>query len=161
MAGDTVKWTIPDLSDYPIAEAWALSYALRSASGSLDVTATVADGRHNVTLTATQTGAMPAGVWRWHRLATKGAERYTVATGWLTVLSVDPDTALETELVEVQNAIREIQKTGTAAYSINGRATTHVDLPALHRRAAHLVEAIRRKNGGAFLRTVSYGFARD
>lgn len=159
VAGDTVKWTISDLSDYPIAEGWALSYALRSASDSIDLGSThisTVDGNHAVTLPTTMTASMDAGVWTWAKAVSKDAERYTLAIGRFTVESVEQDTSLEEELAAIRAALREGSQ--VAAFTLNGRTVTYRTSTELRQREAVLADAIRRKNGGSFLTPVSYGF---
>jgi hypothetical protein len=82
-AGDSLSWT-ESAGEYP-APAWSMHYAIRGAS-ILDLDATPSGSDHAFTATAAQTGSLTPGRYSWQSFATNGAgERYTIATGTLTV----------------------------------------------------------------------------
>ena len=84
VAGDTLAWT-KSLPDYPASEGWQLSYRLINATGKIDITSAADGDEHAITVAATTTAAYTPGVYTWQSAATKAAERYTVATGAVTI----------------------------------------------------------------------------
>jgi hypothetical protein len=83
-AGDTVSWE-KSLSDYPANSGWVLTYTLINATTKISITATASGAAHLVNVAAATTAAWAAGAYRWASYATKGAERYTVQTGDITI----------------------------------------------------------------------------
>ena len=83
--GDTATWTRSE-PDYLPADSWVLKYVLINASASIDITASDnGDGTHLVSEAAATTASYTAGDYRWQAYVTKGAERYTVGRGELTI----------------------------------------------------------------------------
>jgi hypothetical protein len=124
-AGDTVKWL--KALDYKPGDGWTLKYALRGA-GSIDITATTSGDKHLVTIAASATADYIAGQYQWTASVEKGAEKYTIDTGYI---EIKPNAATATTLnddyitlkadIEAVNAfIRKDYK--YASYSINGRS---------------------------------------
>ncbi len=87
-AGDTVKWNEPATADYSSTASWVATFSLRHATGNdaLNITG-VSDGAGgwDFTITATQSAALHANGHWWQLVVTKAPERYTLATGELTV----------------------------------------------------------------------------
>ena len=82
-AGDSLSWT-ESLGEHP-APAWTMHYVLRGASV-LDLTSTPSGSDHAFTATAAQTANLAPGRYSWQSFVSNGtAERYTIATGTLTV----------------------------------------------------------------------------
>lgn len=87
-AGDTLRW-LKELSDYPPADGWVLTYALVIDGVKTAITASdYGDGRHYVNVAAATTAAWTADDYDWQSYVTRAAtsERYTVGAGRLTVL---------------------------------------------------------------------------
>lgn len=83
-AGDTVTWQ-KTLSDYPASDSWVLTYLLANTVATYTLTASASGDAHLVTAAASVTAEWPAADYTWHSYITKGAERYTIAYGALTV----------------------------------------------------------------------------
>lgn len=79
-AGDTVVWT-KSLPDYPASAGWSLAYRLINAAGHIDIGSSASGDDHAVSESAAITASWSAGVYAWQARVTKGAERYTVASG--------------------------------------------------------------------------------
>lgn len=84
VAGDTVAWR-KTLSAYPAGEGWVLKYRLINAAGKIDITASASGDDHAVNETAATSAAWAAGAYAWQSYVEKGAERYTVETGSITI----------------------------------------------------------------------------
>ena len=92
VAGDTLKF-LKDLSDYPPADGWVLGFsAVSNVGNSVSVNATTSGSSFLVTIPAANTANMAAGEWAWVETVTLSGERYTVASGSLTVTSNIPAT---------------------------------------------------------------------
>lgn len=117
-AGDYITWE-KSLSDYPASAGWVLTYALLNSSAKLTITATASGDDHLVAIAAATSAAYTAGVYQWQSYVTKTTERYTIATGSITVkanlsgITVATDT--RTHVKKVLDAIEAL---------IEGRATT-------------------------------------
>ena len=83
-----MKWS-ESPADFPVAESWALTVVLRGP-GVLEVAAAPSGSRYDVTLSAAATARLGAGVYQAALVASKDAERYTVATWSLTVAADVP-----------------------------------------------------------------------
>lgn len=83
--GETVKWT-KTFSDFPTSEAWAIVYELRGESTEA-VTGSIAGDEYEFELTASETAAMTIGDYWWQSWAEKGAEKYVIASGRMTLKS--------------------------------------------------------------------------
>ena len=131
VAGDTVKWT-KALTDYLPADGWALKYVFTTKGASFDVTATDnGDGSHLVTLSAATTAVLVPAEYRYQAFATKAADRYTVASGAVTVkpnfenyegAGKDNRTHAEKALELLEAAIEDRIPAGMESFSIAGRA---------------------------------------
>ena len=86
VAGDTLAWRREDLvMDYPASAGWALAYKLLNAAGSLIISASADGDQFAISVAAATTANYTAGIYTWVATVTKGAERYQVDTGTLTV----------------------------------------------------------------------------
>jgi len=82
-AGDSLSWTEVG-GEYPAPE-WTMRYAVRGAS-MLDLNSTPSGVDHAFLATAAQTAALSPGQYSWQSFVSDGTgERYTIATGTLTV----------------------------------------------------------------------------
>jgi hypothetical protein len=83
-AGDTISWkrTLPK---YPASDGWQLSYRFINASAYIDVTASADGDDHLVVIPASTSATYQPGDYVWQAYVTKGAERYTVDAGHLTI----------------------------------------------------------------------------
>jgi hypothetical protein len=134
-AGDTWEW-IRTLIDFPASLGWVLKYYLRGATAgmTLDITATansnpalgsVDDFAISVPASST---SLPAGEYAWSARVEKGAEKYTVDQGTLTVT---PDVSQATTIDNrshnrkvYESICAVIEKTATRIeqeYEVEGR----------------------------------------
>src|SRR5690242_4011569 len=85
VAGDTWAWRVAQSADYPIADGWALSYALVSTSSATQAPLTWSTGyvtndgaEYTVTIPASVTAGFVAGGYRLVAYLTLAAVRHTV-----------------------------------------------------------------------------------
>lgn len=83
--GDTLKATISD-SRYPASEGWALTFAIANGSAAKTASAAASGNDYDLTVAGSVTGTWAAGTYTYTLAVTKGAERYTLATGPITLL---------------------------------------------------------------------------
>lgn len=180
VAGDSWRWRIADLADYPQAEGWSLKYRILGKSRlSTDVSPTFQssgdDAQHwLVTIPLADTAALLPGRYRLiARMVGSGAyagREETVADSVLTV-QPDPRTAAAGELQThaekllalVESEI-EARLTGTGSahegYTIEGRAITKIPLTELTRLRAKYASAVRQERSGRVGRRVEAVFTR-
>jgi hypothetical protein len=84
-AGDTAAWK-KSLGDYPANDSWVLAYTLINATSKITITATASGAEHSVSVAASTTAAWAPGTYTWQSTVTKGAERYTITQGRITIL---------------------------------------------------------------------------
>ena len=99
IAGDTLTF-VTSLADYPASASWVLTYRLvpRVVGGSAIVLTATAEGSdHRITATAAATSGWVTGDYGWSAYVTKGAERYTVDSGQLTVQADPASVAVGTD----------------------------------------------------------------
>lgn len=82
--GDTVKWK-KTLDCFKASDSWVLTYSLRNATNTINLTATASGDDHLISLTAVTTAAYTAGEYWYQAYVTKGAERYQVETGSIVI----------------------------------------------------------------------------
>lgn len=147
-AGTTWAW-LATLPDYPIADGWGLSYAIRGASAlAWQAGWATNDGTTwTILIPAADTANLVAGSYAWVAYAAKGAEKYVAASGTLRVLANletaaagDQQSHAET-MVALIEAELERRLTGAAAggsagiesYQIGGRAITRFSTTELRK----------------------------
>lgn len=81
--GDTVTWT-KDLADYPANQSWVLKYYFRGPQV-IDITAAASGASHLVTIAAAASATYIAGRYSWQARVEKGAEKFTVDSGTITI----------------------------------------------------------------------------
>lgn len=158
VAGDTWTWTHASV-DFPVSEGWALSYSFRGISAPAWSTAYVTnDGQQwTVTIPATITAAITAGVYVVERHYTLSAQRYTSR---LHSLEVAPNAAtaaagvLQTFNEKMLAALQSLLY-GTGAisdvesYQIHGRAITKMNRLDLQKwYDIYAGRVLREQNGG-------------
>lgn len=126
IAGDTLKWQ-KTLSDYKASDSWVLSYALRGAS-QINITATADGDDHLVNVPAATTAGYAAGYYRWIASVSKGSERYSVGSGYMTIAEnlaaatsyTDRVLTLRTDIAAINGFLAKNYK--YSSYSIGGRS---------------------------------------
>jgi hypothetical protein len=163
-AGDTLQWIEPpgvdaggDVAD---SASWTLTVYFRKGAAADTATGTArTDGGWDLELTATETGALAAGRWDWQSLAVNGSESITLRSGSITVLqslaytgtpaTFDGRSQAETDLEQVQAAIRALMVRGAQQYSIGSRSFTALQLPQLIQRESQLKAIVAREKAAA------------
>lgn len=131
--GDTLNYTTA-VADYPASAGWALTYRLvpRSGAGTaIEFTSTADGDLHRLQVSATTTAAWTAGTYSWHSWVSLGVEKYTVATGAISLLAdprsssgpLDLRTEAEIALADAKAALAAWTPT-TRSYTIAGRSMT-------------------------------------
>lgn len=126
-AGDSIIWT-KSLPDYPASSGWVLSYALRSRTTSVTITASASGINHLVSVPAATSAGWQAGLYSWQAYVSKGAERYTVATGNLLIranlaaagANYDPRSHCKRVLDAIEAVIEGRASTGDQQITIDG-----------------------------------------
>jgi hypothetical protein len=130
--GDTLNFTTT-VTGYPASEGWALKYVLvPRASGPTPITiTTTADGDDHVAqVPASTTTGWTDGAYSWHSWVEKASEKYSVASGSITLLPdprsatvLDTRTPARVALDQAQAAFRSWTPT-MRSYTIGGRSMT-------------------------------------
>jgi hypothetical protein len=165
-AGTTVKYT-RNLADRPANGGWALELVI-SGRSRLAVNATPSGADFAITLPATETAKLGAGLYRWAERASKAGEVFTVGEG---SVNVTPDVVAapvgelqspdEKELELVIAAIEKRLPADLEAFQIAGRSVNKIPMAELWKRRAVLESRIARaKNGGELGRRHLVSFPR-
>lgn len=171
-AGDAVAWRFYNVY-FPADDGWSVSYALVKTGSLIAITA-AADGQsHLVDLAADDTLAWAPGDYRWQSYAAKGAERYTLDDGAITI---KPNFAAQTagydarpHLYKVRDALQAvIENRATEAQtsmSVGGRTISEMSHSELidaqketERRIMIYERNQRRKRGQAGGSTIKARF---
>jgi len=103
--GDSWNWA-ESLPDYPASAGWALSFSLyRYGQPVIQIDATASGNDFSISVSAATTAGKAAGEWQWTAYVTKGADRFTVGTGTVTLL---PDLAAATEASDLRTENEKI-----------------------------------------------------
>lgn len=166
VAGDTFRFT-KELSDYPPADGWVLTFsAVSNVGNSVSTNATTSGTAFLVTIPAANTAGMNAGEWAWNETVSLAGERYTVGSGTLTVTpnlttitgTSDQRTHARTMLDYIEAALEGRVIDGIESHSIGGVPINLIPLERLlvlrDRYAAEVAreeqaEALRRGLGGS------------
>jgi len=84
--GNSLSWS-QNLAEFP-ASAWALSYALVSASNQIIITAAADGDNHLVEISPATSAAYVVGKYEYHKIITKldGSEKYKLGSGTFEIL---------------------------------------------------------------------------
>lgn len=161
VAGDFVRWQLPELgSEYPSSD-YAVSYSSllqgRNANQAVtfDFSAVFADNIWYVEIPATTSTNVVLGRYNWQSYVTRStdSERITVAEGeWVVKADVDTDLDdpidhLRERYKQLEDAIEVLATRQMSSYSIAGRSMTYANLPELiDMRNATLAELNMRVN---------------
>ena len=121
-AGDTIAWT-KALPDYPASAGWVLNYRLINAAGKIDISSAATGDDHAVAITASASAAWHAGIYTYQATVEKAGERYTVATG---KLSVAPNLANQAAGFDTRSPAQAILDNLLAAYQSASAARAFV-----------------------------------
>lgn len=136
-AGDTIAWT-DSLADYP-ATTWTLKYSLwKYGKAVIPIVSSASGSDHTFAVTAATSKAYGPGEWQWTAYAEKGSggtlERYTVATGKVTIKPDMPSASTSADLrTHAQIMLDAIEATlqGRASHAelsltINGKSIQYL-----------------------------------
>lgn len=132
--GDTWQWT-ESVPDYPASAGWALSFSLyRYGQPIIQINATASGDDFSVSVPAATTAGKAAGEWQWTAYVTKGADRFTVGTGTVTLkpdlAAAGPTTDLRTENEKILDALLATQQRRATkeqeSMQIGGRAIRYL-----------------------------------
>ncbi|MBX3605365.1 MAG: hypothetical protein KF788_08840 [Piscinibacter sp.] len=92
IVGDSIRFTVQG-GNYPASAGWSMSLLLKPRAGGDDILieATPDGDDFVVAVSATETTAWSPGAYTWWQRVEKDGERYTVATGQLTVKALTGD----------------------------------------------------------------------
>jgi hypothetical protein len=165
-SGTTVTYR-RSLSDYPADDGWVLTLYLAGKDALGKVAAT--DGAdHVLTLTAADTGGLPAGIYSWVERVAKGGVVYDVGSGTVTVTANIAGAAMGSLQSWEEKALDALRaKLASRATSdqeeiqIDGRAIKRIPIQEIAKLIAQLEQRIKMKRPGAkFGRTVLLRFGR-
>ncbi len=117
VAGDSITWK-KSLADYPAGAGWVLNYRLINAAGKIDIIGTASGDDHLISVTAAASAAWAAGDYTWTAYVTKTVERYTLASGAITV---KPNLAAQAEGYDTRS--HAVKTLDAIEAVIEGRAT--------------------------------------
>lgn len=166
IAGDSWEWDRTEHSDFPIADGWTLTYALRGPS-ELDLTSThiaTSGTTHQVRVSAATTAALTAGHYRWAAYVTSGSDRFQIDSGTLNVVgdlatSAGGRTHAETTLALVEAALEARATNAVESFSINGRSTALIPTAELMKmRGIYASMVERERAAGRPYQTVGVAF---
>lgn len=154
LAGDSYAITLT-LPDYPATGGWSVTYAV--AGGGVDTWTSVANGdAHALTLTAAETGALPAGLYQYSLRAIKAGG--TVETLERGTITVERDVAqlaagegvswAETTLAVVEAALSNTLTGEMKMYMIAGRQVMTFSPAELMRLRSQLRTELAIQRGG-------------
>lgn len=136
VAGDTLNFC-RSLSDYPAADGYQISYKLVNAADVVEFSgADQAGGEWLFDIKPATTKDWQTGKFTWYEIATKGADRFTLANGQ-TEIKPDPTAAHDTrsyaqKMLDAIEAMLEKKATKDQQnYAINGRSLTRYSIEDL------------------------------
>lgn len=83
-AGDSVSWR-KSFSSFPASDGWSLLYALVMEGQQIKITSAADGDDHLIDLSSDDTKDYAPGSYKYEAYLKKGAERYTVAEGFVTI----------------------------------------------------------------------------
>lgn len=122
-AGDTLSFTTIT-PDYPASAGWSMAYKLipRTAGTVITISSTASGDDHLLQAGATTTAAWAAGFYTWVGYVIKGAERYTLESGSITIAA---DPGVVTGLDLRSTARKTLEAVNTALESYGPKAYLH------------------------------------
>ncbi len=153
--GDTWTWT-ERIRDYRPSAGWALSFSLyRYGQPVIQINATASGDDFSISVTAATTAGKVAGQWQWIACVTKGADRFTVGTGTVTLkpdlAAAGPTTDLRTENEKILEALLATQQRRAnkeqESMQINGRAIRYLTPDDLERMIGIYTYKVKGEQG--------------
>jgi len=169
-AGDSWRWRVADLADYPQSEGWALKYRLNGVN-TLDLTPTFQTsgddaGHWLVAVAATTTTPLEAGRYRlaaWVEGSGAYAGRSEPIGDTVVELKPDPRTAepgdlqthAERTLAVIEAALEGRLTSDIESYQVAGRAINKIPIAELTKLHGQYAAKVRRERGKRFRRHVA------
>ena len=162
-AGESLSWKWSH-GTFP-APSWTLVYTLVSAAAQIQITASASGSEHLVEITSTVSAAYDAGEYAWQAHVSKGAEKYKVGEGLVTIgedlaaFSNGHDTRSHVKKVldALEASIEKRASKTQLKQSIDGIAIEHMSLSQQielrDRYAVKYRKELARKNGRSDSRT--------
>lgn len=155
-SGDTIKWTIADLSSFPNSQGWVLSYVLVKSDKNIDIVTSFDGTDHVVNISPLDSSAWPAGSYRYVAYVNDGTDRHIVDQGAIEikpniealVSGYDHRSHWTVVLENVEAVIQGRATKDQSSYTINGRQlsrTPITDLLVLYDKAKAAVTAEERE----------------
>lgn len=153
-AGDTVRWR-RTLSKYPASDGWELTYTLLNATHKITLTATPDGDGHLVEVAASVTNLWTAGDYAWRAQVSRAGEVFTVCDGRITVrpsfgaATLDTRSGARRALEAVEAYLEDPTNLTAAKYSIAGRSLDRIPLPDLWAHRDRLKFEVAREDAAA------------
>lgn len=155
-AGDTLSFTTVT-PDYPASAGWSMAYKLipRTTGTVITISSTASGDDHLLQASASTTAAWATGAYTWVGYVIKGAERYTLESGNITIAAdpgvvtgLDLRSSVRKTLDAVNTALESYgPKAYLHAYEINGRSQKfHTPGEFLAFRSRLMAEVAREDN---------------
>lgn len=154
IAGDTLDF-LTTVIDYPASAGWTLSFRLvpQSAGTAYTFSAAAENDDYRSTVTAATTASWAAGEYSWSSYVTKGSERYTVDSGFLTIKANPATVAAGTDLrsharkalAAVEAVIEGRASLDQEEYTINGRSLKRTPVADLIRLRSFYKSEVARE----------------
>ena len=149
-SGDSLE-LIFDLSSYPAADGWALSYVLKGPA-SIVLNATIVNGQYKVTASSSTTGSYAPGNYWAYLVLSKGSEKHTLDQGTVGILqnlseisTLDGRSHVKKTLDALDSLIEGKAGSDVLNYQINGRSLTRLNPSELLKWRDRYRELYRRE----------------
>jgi hypothetical protein len=117
------------LTDYPASDSWELTYTLINRNDKITLTSSASGDDHLIQVVIATTATWAAGDYHWQKVISDGTEKYTLATGQVTVTASYADvSSLDTRphCYVMRDALRAVSENKATkdqqSYSIAGRS---------------------------------------
>lgn len=151
VVGDTSKWT-RSVPGHPDEDGWELRVELARPGEpvSLVVTGTPDGDGWAFEMTAAQSATLLAGRYRWAEYLARDDERYTVASGWITMVDIVHESVASRMVRTIQEAMEDIIHGRYQQANINSRGKTLLSLEDLRRELNHWQAVLEQEERPGF-----------
>jgi hypothetical protein len=142
VAGDSFRITLDEYTSYPTSEGWQVALSFRAhGSNPIDLTSFTTGTGYGFDIPAASTSAWAKGGYNWTTKAVKGAEKFTVGTGYMEVRP-DPTTVDASDDVRshaqkmldlIEAALSGRITSDMESYQIAGRQISKIPFSELHK----------------------------
>lgn len=127
-AGDSFSW-LTSISDYPASDGWSLLFVIINAASKISLTSTAESDDHLISIAAAVSAEYLAGDYKYSCYVTDGTDRYSVASGDITILpdlseqsTYDGRSLAEVCLENIEAVLQNKATQDNMSYSIGGRS---------------------------------------